>query len=179
MVINPRNYQNLAAWSVASVIGCLYNITVAIGGALNRRGVFRHLDQAFGSQGVTHIQISKMVYELARRKYLEFDGSDSVKFTNKAKMRIVDVLAGDRGIGSKYYFISFDIPESKRAYRNKFRYAIKRMGFKQIQKSLWVSNKEVGDLVEAAAVEYEVNEYVAYFISERSNIDKYIVDLLS
>ena len=45
------------------------------------------------------------------------------------------------------------------------------MGFVQIQKSLWVIDKNVTDLVEMAAYEYKVEKFVAYIVSEKSDIE--------
>jgi len=52
------------------------------------------------------------------------------------------------------------------------------MGFVQIQKSLWVSDKNLGELVEMVVKEYKVENYVAYFIIDNSNIEKHIGNLL-
>jgi uncharacterized UPF0160 family protein len=83
---------------------------------------------------------------------------------------IADKIESD----SHFRFVSFDIPELMRKNRDAFRRAIKKLGFKQIQKSLWVTTKEIGELVEMAAEEYSVADYIAYFVSESSNIDRHI-----
>ena len=118
-----------------------------------------------------------MVYELKKSKYIEIDEGDSVKLTNKAKIKLIDRIADTNINDGKLRLVSFDIPEIKRTNRNNFRRAIKRMGFRQVQKSLWVNNRNVGELVEMAAVEYKVSDYVAYFVAERSNIDHHISDV--
>lgn len=100
-----------------------------------------------------------------------FKGSDSIEFTNKAKLRIIDFVAGKVESDSHFRFVSFDIPEDMRCQRDLFRRAIKKLGFKQVQKSLWVVNKNVGNLVELAAYEYGVEKYVIYIASNKSDID--------
>ena len=120
-------------------------------------------------------QISKKLVAMERTGYLKHNHqSDSIEFTNKAKIRIIDSISSKHEIDGMYRFLSFDIPEQKRALRDGFRRAIKRLGFKQVQKSLWVCNKNVGDLVEAIIEEYKVNEYITYIISEKSDIDDHI-----
>ena len=105
-------------------------------------------------------------------KYINVDSkNNSVMYTNKAKLKLVDLIAKDRVGVDSYRFISFDIPELLRKQRDAFRRTIKRMGFIQIQKSLWVINKDVGDLVELAALEYGIEKYVIYFVSAKSDID--------
>lgn len=120
-------------------------------------------------------RLAKKMREMEKIGYIIHNGSgDSIEFTNKAKIRIIDTLSSRHEVDGKYRFLSFDIPEQKRAYRDGFRRSIKRLGFKQVQKSLWVCNKNVGDLIEILLKEYHVNEYVTYIISERSDIDKHV-----
>jgi CRISPR-associated endonuclease Cas2 len=120
-------------------------------------------------------KISKKLCEMERVGYIRHDHqSDSIEFTDKAKIRIIDTLSLNHEVDGMYRFLSFDIPEHKRSLRDGFRRAIKRLGFKQVQKSLWVCNKNVGDLVEVIIDEYKIDDYVTYIISEKSDIDDYI-----
>lgn len=43
----------------------------------------------------------------------------------------------------KWRIIIFDIPEEKRIIRNLFRRNLKKWGFKHLQKSVWISKKDV------------------------------------
>lgn len=120
-------------------------------------------------------KISKKICEMERVGYLKHNHqSDSIEFTNKAKIRIIDTISLMHEVDGMFRFLSFDIPELKRMLRDGFRRAIKRLGFKQVQKSLWVCNKNVGDLVEVIINEYKVNKYVTYIISKKSDIDEQI-----
>ena len=80
--------------------------------------------------------------------------------------------------GDIFLFVSFDIPEKLNSGRNSFRRVIKKLGFLKIQNSLWVINKNISDLVEMAAIEYGVAEYVVYIVSSETNIDQSIVERL-
>jgi len=173
MVVNPKKYQNIAAFTVVTAIELLFKATVLVGNKISKSSLSKYFSNQYDDTCVDGDQISKTVYELKRSGYIAFEG-DSVKLTNKAKMKIVDQIAAQSGDSKKYHLVSFDIPETKRMGRNNFRRAIKRMGFVQIQKSLWASTRDIGDLVESAAKEYKVSDYVAYFVSETSNIDKFI-----
>jgi CRISPR-associated endonuclease Cas2 len=172
MVVNPKKYQSFAAGSIVAILELLFKTTIVLGEKISRTGLHKYLVDELNSPS-QNSKISKTVYELKRSGYLLFE-NDSVRLTNKAKMRIVDQVAAKSGKCKKYHLVSFDIPEIKRVERNRFRRAIKRMGFVQIQKSLWVSNKNIGHLVDAATEEYRVSDYVAYFVSESSNIDRFI-----
>ena len=123
----------------------------------------------------SNTKISKKLFDLEISGYIKHDRqSDSIEFTNKAKIRIIDSISNKHEVDGIFRFLSFDIPEQKRALRDGFRRAIKRLGFKQVQKSLWVCNKNVGDLVEAIIEEFKVDEYVTYIISQKSDIDEHI-----
>jgi len=178
MVINPKNSQKIMAWGVEMAIGLLFDATVALGNKIAKTGLFEYFKEEVSEGDAKNSQISKTIYELKRKGYIQFEG-DSVKLTNKAKMKIVDKITAELGTSKKYHLISFDIPEIKRQNRNGFRRAIKKMGFVQIQKSLWVTTKNAGELVETAAEEYGVGDYVAYFVSEKSNIDEYIAKIIN
>lgn len=122
-------------------------------------------------------------FSSARRKgYIQIvsqnDGQKSIIFTDKLRIVLLESISDRIESDGKYRYVSFDIPEQKRRQRNGFRRAIKKIGFKQVQKSLWVIDKNVGDLVEIAAHKYEVEKYVAYIIGERSDIDDSIGKIL-
>ena len=52
--------------------------------------------------------------------------------------------------------VAFDIPERAKGARTVFRRSLKRMGFKQIQKSIWATSfcviKEMNDLIESLCI---------------------------
>lgn len=125
--------------------------------------------------------IRKYFDSLKRRGYLEIEKNgrrESIKFTNKAKLAMFDKISDKITIEKKYYFVSFDIPERLRRERDSFRRAIKRLGFREAQKSLWVCNRSLGEFVELAAEEYKVSNYVVYLIVEASNIDDALQNIL-
>lgn len=173
MVHISKDSNKAVIWCLEFALTLIFKAAEGIGAKLNRS----ELNQYFAQNCKTEIsnrQISQMVYDLKRKKYIEFGKGDSVKLTEKAKIKIIDKISNTKVRDGKYRLISFDIPEIKKSNRNNFRRAIKRIGFKQVQKSLWVSDRNVGDLVDLAIKEYEVDDYVAYFLSGRSNIDKYL-----
>ena len=117
---------------------------------------------------------SNLVYQCKRNGYIKIKNSNnqnSIVLTNKAQLKIIDKIVKNQKSDGKFRFISYDIPENLRVARDQFRRTIKKLGFVQIQKSLWVCNKNVSQLVELAAYEYKVEKYVAYIVSEKSDID--------
>jgi len=119
-------------------------------------------------------QFSNLMYQCKRSGYIQVNDTNdqnSIVLTNKAQLKILDKISEKQGIDNKFRFISYDIPEDLKNARNQFRRAIKKLGFVKIQKSLWVCNRNVGKFVELAAYEYKVEKYIAYIVSEKSDID--------
>lgn len=126
------------------------------------------------SPGISISKSSRILESLNNRGYLKINrnkSGTSVELTGKAKMKIIDKIVRNIKSGNKHYFVSFDIPEDFRFKRDRFRRIIKNMGFIQIQKSLWVINKEMGNLVETAAYECEIEKYLVYIVSAKTDID--------
>lgn len=142
--------------------------------AFDRKEFYRSMNGFPTERQLTCSNIAQLISNLKRGGYIEIkksESGESICFTNKARLAIVDRLAGRISKDDKFYFISFDIPERLRVNRDQFRRAIKRMGFIQIQKSLWVCDRNVGELVELAAYEYKVEPYVVYIVSTITDID--------
>lgn len=150
--------------------------------AFDRKEFYRLLNGRPTEKVFTCNNIAKLISNLKRSGYIEVKKSgdnESIIFTNKARLAIVDRIAGRSGSDGKHRFVSFDIPERLRQNRDQFRRAIKRLGFRQIQKSLWVCDKNIGDLVESATEEYKVTEYVVYIVSENTNIETTISNMFA
>ncbi len=148
--------------------------------ALDRKAVYRYLYNRTGNV-YSENKLKRYLRNLERQGYLKStiaSNQDSVEFTNKAKLKILDKLSDNAKSDKKNRFVSFDIPEPMRKNRNQFRRTIKRLGFRQIQKSLWVIDKNVAYLVELAAYEYHVEKYVIYIVSEKTDIDGVIKKIL-
>jgi hypothetical protein len=173
----PKNAKSITIGFLDFLLGIAEGFVISI----DRKEVYRRVYGHF-EQKLTVEKIAKHFDSLRRRGYLELsqdpNGNCSVKFTNKAKLALVDKIADRLLTDQNFYFISFDIPERLRTKRNAFRRIIKRLGFKEIQKSLWVYNKNVGVYVELAAKEYNVEDYIVYFVSNNTNINSTILSKL-
>ena len=159
----------------------LFNTMEDLGrAAIDRKEVYRvfYQDREFEWRDS---MIGRWLQNLKQRDLINFEyinGVESIVFTNKAKMKIVDKIALQKNPDNIYRFISFDIPEKMRKQRNQFRTIIKKIGFVRVQKSLWATDCDVTDLVEMASYEYGIEKYVAYIVSSKSDIDGIIYKLL-
>ncbi|MCX6812761.1 MAG: hypothetical protein NTW79_04085 [Candidatus Berkelbacteria bacterium] len=118
------------------------------------------------------------LYSMNQRKLINYDHtSDSVKFTNKGLMKIAEKVCSRYDTDEIFRFVSFDIPEKLKSFRDQFRSALKRLGFRHVQKSLWVINRDVSQMVEIAALECQVEKYFTYIVATSSDIDGILVKM--
>jgi DNA-binding transcriptional regulator PaaX len=173
MVVNPKKYQDFVWFGLETIVTAFFEVASKTANKIATDDLKTLISDELNIKDADSRHLSKSIYELKRSGYLERDGA-SVVLTDKAKMKIVDKIASKIKNDKRNYLVSFDIPEPMKRNRNSFRRTIKRIGFAQIQKSLWVINKDVGELVDIAIKENGVEDYVAYFVSEVSSIDKFI-----
>lgn len=124
-------------------------------------------------------RISERLHSLHKRGYINLKKNKkriSIKLTEKGRIKLLE-HSNKNQIDGKWRMISFDIPEELRARRDRFRSAIKRIGFRQVQKSLWACPFVKADGIEKAIRYYQVKDYVAYLIVEKSDIDKYLKNI--
>lgn len=143
---------------------------------IDRKAAYRHLyGRVSQDTDFSQTRFGRWLVNLQREDYITLhhndSGSKSIEITNKGRLKIIDSIANSIPASKKKYFVSFDIPEDLRSARDAFRRAIKGMGFVQVQKSLWATNKNITDLVEMAAYYYRIEKFVVTILADQSNID--------
>ncbi|MBU2595818.1 hypothetical protein KJ713_03245 [Patescibacteria group bacterium] len=131
------------------------------GGLLESERLFEHLKR-----------MNEVGYIKIKRKQNQI----SIKLTEKGQIKLLENSEGEKTDG-KWRMLSFDIPEKLRVRRDNFRRSIKRIGFKQVQKSLWACPFIEADKIEKAITYYKVKKYVAYLIIEKSDIKNHLVKM--
>ena len=66
----------------------------------------------------------------------------------------------------KWIMVIFDVPESKRRYRDELRKILYALGFQKFQKSVWVCPNDVLQRLEDAIRIYNLDYYVRAFLIE-------------
>ncbi|MCX6810663.1 MAG: hypothetical protein NTY30_02935 [Candidatus Berkelbacteria bacterium] len=119
---------------------------------------------------------------LKRSGYIELnkktDGSYDIKLTTKGKIKDLETSRDDREDG-KIRIISYDIPETMASKRRQFCRSIRRIGFKKMQKSLWICKLIKADEIDLIIDELKLRDYIAYFVCSKSNAEPHINKLLS
>jgi len=77
----------------------------------------------------------------------------------------------------KWRIVIFDIPEDRRAKRDAFRTRLKRLGFLELQKSVWISpidyEREINYLIEVFDISSYVNFITADFVKSKKRLEKH------
>ena len=130
---------------------------------------------------INPIRIFDRLHKLENTGYIEIkkdQNNFSVELTHKGKIKLLENSSNNK-IDGKWRMISFDIPEEMKNQRNQFRSAIKRIGFRQVQKSLWACPFIKTDEIEKVIKFYELKDYVAYLVVEKSDINSFLKELFA
>jgi len=116
-------------------------------------------------------RLSNRIHSLERNGYLKINRkSSSIELTGKGRIKILENTTDD-SIDGKWRFLSWDIPEKLRIKRRQFCRSIKRIGYKQVQKSLWASPFIKSNEVYLIIDDLKIRKYVAYIVAAKTDID--------
>lgn len=71
----------------------------------------------------------------------------------------------------KWRIIVFDIPEKKRKARDALRFEIKKLGFFELQKSVWIYPFDCRNAIDFLVEFFEVRRYVRYLVVSEMTYD--------
>ena len=117
---------------------------------------------------------SKIVQHLKERGYLKvlrIKGKNAAVITTKGfdklfKIKLKLVKNNKRKDG-KWQMVLFDIPESKRGARDYFRRGLRYLGYKRLQKSIWVCEYDVLRETKELIKRYKLNPFVELLLVEK------------
>lgn len=89
-----------------------------------------------------------------------------IKLTEEGRDLIKDPFDESKWDG-KYRIVIFDIPEQKRIIRNLFRRNLKKWGFKHLQKSVWISKRNVFDKLNSYIKDLGLEKWVIVIESDK------------
>lgn len=161
------------------ILGAIARIPEALVGSFIDH---RELNNNFsGGQEFLSDKLIDHLRNLKRRGYVEIkkenNGSYSVRLTTKGKIKNLENPNNKESDG-KLRIISYDIPESESTKRQHFYRIIRRIGYRQLQKSLWICQYNKADEIDLVIDELGLRPFVAYFIVYKNNIEKHISQLL-
>lgn len=117
------------------------------------------------------------IYGLERSGYIKINHQHkSIEFTTKGRIKILENSI-DKKTDGKWRFLSWDIPEDLSIKRRQFCRSIRRIGYKQVQKSLWGSPFTQADEIYLIIEELDIRKYVSFIVAERTDIENYLKNL--
>lgn len=115
--------------------------------------------------------LSKAIARLKKRGLITREREDDdkviLKLTNEGKTAMFLMVEDDKQWDGKWRVVVWDIPEQKRIIRNLFRRNLKKWGFKNLQKSVWVSKKDVYEKLTAYVKDLGIEKWVWIFESDK------------
>lgn len=125
--------------------------------------------------------LNKKIFLLQKQGYIYFVNRDGKKFatlTPKGKKEIDKYLLGDLQIkkprkwDKKWRIVSFDIKNTRTPLRNLLRHHLKRLGFVQYQKSIWIHPYECEEVIIMMKSYFKFGKEVMYIVAEHLENDK-------
>ena len=159
-----------------TILEVLFRFGGATSDALSGRKEFYN---EINQRGFDRITISNRVRELISAgniEALEESGTKSIRLTRKGKIKCLEQACNNETDG-KWRFVSFDIPEELKTQRLAFTRSLRRIGYKPVQKSLWVCPYNKADETQLLCDELRINEYVANFKVEKIDIENHLREL--
>lgn len=138
------------------------------------KGLFPNSKEFLSDKLLDHLR------NLKRRGYVELkkiNGSTSVRLTTKGKIKNLENPNNTKSDG-RIRIISYDIPESECRKRQQFCRVIRRIGFLQLQKSLWICQFNKADEIDLVIDELGLRPFIAYFVVYKSNVVDHVKNLL-
>lgn len=122
---------------------------------------------------------SHFISYLKKQGYIKIPSGYGIEYTqftakgvNKAFEGSIKSKHWERRPDGKMIMVMYDIPENKKAFRSIFREFLVAMEYNLLQKSVWISVKDVLRETERVIYEYELESYVKVFVLERIDIVK-------
>lgn len=114
-------------------------------------------------------------------EFFERDGKRFIRLTPKGerafaltRTRGSDAIRKPLWWDRRYRIVMFDIPEYRKAIRNKVREIMKSFGFLRLQDSVWVHPYDCEDLIALLKAELRIGKDLLYVIAEEIENDRWI-----
>ncbi|KKS65672.1 MAG: Transcriptional regulator, PaaX family [Parcubacteria group bacterium GW2011_GWA1_42_7] len=129
-----------------------------------------------GWQEIKKEEIKRKIWELYRSKLInakfEKDGNVSLTLTKEGKTKLLKYQIDSMKIKNqkwdgKWRMVIFDIPEEQKKERDAFRFRLKRLGFHELQKSVFVHPLDCQEEIEFFTEFYNIVKNVRFGILEK------------
>lgn len=179
-IINTKNmHSTLGQKILLSLLGVMaMGLSYTPG---QQRRAFRALVNVWKSDYNKKIikQINNLYYTKLISRKENKDGTITMILTNKGKMRALTYKFNELRIKNgewdkKWRVIFFDVPEKQRFARDVLRDKIKKLGFYELQKSVFVFPYECENEIEFVIENYSMTKWVRFGTLEKIDNDVYL-----
>jgi len=123
-------------------------------------------------------QFFKFIRYLKMKGYIKvksLEPNEAIILTQKGVEKVLKISLRlkerKRRKDGKWLMVIFDIPENKRRLRDLFRENLQILGFKYLQKSIWVCPWDVLEEVQGLLIKYDLEKYVKTFLIEEVELE--------
>lgn len=123
---------------------------------------YHHYRYIYGIPELKKSSLSQALKRLREGGLIEktkVNGNIIFKLTTEGSFLINDKFE-DKDWDGKWRVVIFDIPEQKRVIRNLFRRNLKKWDFKPLQKSVWISKRNVFNKLESYIKDLGIEKWV-------------------
>jgi len=137
-------------------------------------------DRVYWARKKQEWKVKKSIKDLEKRKYIKFDRNKNLYLTDKGVLEFVKfrIEKKQKKWDKKWRIIIFDVAENKRSSRDFLRSRLKWLGFKELQKSVWIFpydvQKEIEELMKIS--KYDQEGDVRFLIVEKIQKDNDLKD---
>lgn len=114
--------------------------------------------------------LAAAIRRLRKRGLVEQEKNEEGKTILKLTTLGREFLGKDEAWDGKYRIIIWDIPEKKRVIRNLFRRRLKEWGFKNLQRSVWISKKNATDKLRKLISDLDLEKWIIVIESEDQSL---------
>jgi DNA-binding transcriptional regulator PaaX len=150
-----------------------------------QRRVFRTIGKEWKNLDATadknlRSQINSLYRSKLIKRKINKDGTITLTLTDKGKMKAITYkfeeikLTKKKSWNGKWHIVMFDIPEKQRIARDIFRDKIKKIGFYELQHSVFAFPYECEDEIEYIIETYKISQWVRFGILEKIDNDDYL-----
>lgn len=126
----------------------------------------RYLRTEAGLESQKKPQLSKYIKRMIENGILEYDNEGAKKSAIKLSTLGKEFLGLEEEWDGIYRIVVWDIPENKRRLRDLLRRKLKEWKFEHVQKSVWVSKRNVTVRLRSLVKELEMGDWVIVIESE-------------
>lgn len=134
----------------------------------------------YGEPNLDRYQLYHIVQRLKKKGWIETkknEGKLMVKLTSQGRNQLAIEKAIKKKDWDGYFrVVIFDIPEKHRKVRNVFRHRLKEWGFRNWQKSVWASKKDIAEPLRVFIKELGIEDWVLVLVSKDVGSARKFVD---